>query len=259
MWVPAFQKTRLQPPRVSSCALLTLYRLPRATRAPRPPGPGWMSGSLCPASTVMPQVVRGFWNRFFSLPERLRPTRGGSSLAFPRLLTVSESHQIIHTDFWVSTHPKTMPSSPREPGRAKTLPTQDSACHAQICRLYREEGTLSLLPWEGWPFTNLLHPSYSQETGFNKNSKKQSLFHNFCPSQRHMMWKQISEITDKQVCFFFSTVPFSNSGSLHRLEGNKEKSRSSRILPMHQSSFMNKIWVQQAAIKNAFSMKVINM
>lgn len=149
------------------CAL-GLYRLPLATRAPRPPGPGWMSGSLCPASTVMLQVVHGFWNRFFPLPERLHPTQGESGLALPRLLTVSESHEIIHADFWVSTHPRIMPSSLGRPGRAKTLPTQDSALHTQICRLYREEVTLSLLLWEGWPFTNLSsHRSYSQEMGFN--------------------------------------------------------------------------------------------
>lgn len=105
------------------------------------------------------------------------------------------------------------------------------------------------------PYTRVIH----RKRGLTQNSKKQSLFHNFCPSQRHMMWKQISEITDKQAVFFFSTVPFSNAGFRLRLEGNKEKSRSSRILTMHQSSFMNKIWVQQAARKNAFSMEVINM
>lgn len=74
-----------------------------------------------------------------------------------------------------------------------------------------------------------------------------------------MMWKQISEITDKEVVFSFQLFLFLMQASLHRLTGNKEKSMSSRTLTMHQSSFMNKIWIQQAARKNSFPMEVIQI
>lgn len=47
--------------------------------------------------------------------------------------------------------------------------------------------------------------------------------------------------------------------SLHSLIGNKEKSKSSRTFRMHQSSFMNKSCIQQAAKKNSLPMNVTNV
>lgn len=184
----------------------------------------------------------------FSLPEHLRPTPEMIWSSFSEV-TVFESYQIIYEDFC---HPGTRPSPPGIQAVPRCCPRR--AAHAPL-RL-----PLSLLMWESWPFTNLAsQPSYSQETGLTQNSMKQRLFHNFCPSQRHMMWKQISEITDKQVVFPFQQFLFLTQASLHRLTGNKEKSPSSRTWTMHQSSLMNKIWIQQAARENSLPIKVIKI
>lgn len=63
---------------------------------------------------------------------------------------------------------------------------------------------------------------------------------------------KISEITDKWVDFPFQQLLFLMRASLHSRTRNKGKPESSTTLTMHQRSFMNKIWTQQAARRTHF-------
>lgn len=210
------------------------------TKTLLPPGPGSKSrrlGSLgtwsCHRWYMFLRIT--FLSAWTSAPH----PPGGSGPGFWGYITVFESHQIIYTDFRVNTHPRTMPSSPRYLGSAKLCPHKAVHVLLRFAGDTRESVTFpsrvgGVYPLSTFPYS----PRYSQQIGLAQNSKKQRLFHNFCPSQRHMTWRHISEITDKQVVLLFNSS-FSRLLSTDSV-GTKKNPRAAE----HQQCIKAALWTK---------------